>query len=247
MKKFLFFPLAIWLLTACNSSTQDDRQDDTDTFALHTNIKIFQFDKEEIKSNPEKAKINARLTEAVEEHEKQMRKDLSEALTDTEFPSKNLQFELWGETKIYINNEKFFSAKNKIYSYYGGAHGNAEELGYNFEISGNTAREITYTELFSSEKNWKRELTLLAIRAVHKKLGTKDTSLISIKEIEESEDPFSFLGDFVITKENFVVIFPKYSIACGASGVLTAELPYPEIAHLLTPFAQNLLKNILEK
>lgn len=200
---------------------------------------IFQF-----RENPNGAQnyINARLLEKYEFHKNELKQNLVEILS-CEDCATAANLSLCVQTKLCVNSPKLFSAKNSYYIYSGGANGMSYEEGFNFEISGDSAKEIKLSELFNSESEWKPVLLKLAIKSVLQKFPDIDI-LLSSDEIQAADTFEKVVSGFVLTSQGMEILFPKYSISCGAAGCLFAKVEYSELEKYLSERGRKLFKEI---
>ncbi|MBQ6534192.1 MAG: DUF3298 domain-containing protein [Opitutales bacterium] len=191
-------------------------------FELLSDIDVFQFTGENL--TPAQTEINEILL------------DLREAFVSQFYGETNIFFEL-EEVKNYLcrayfkcsvvqNTEKIFSCLINTYLYHHGANGcHSGAIGVNYAIENDRIRKIEFAELFSSdaEKNAFLRRALAVIKSREGELWV-DPEKISDAELSSLET----IVQFVLTKDKLTIMFPPYTIACGACGILTFEEPYQQ-------------------
>lgn len=203
---------------------------------------IFQF-----RENPNAAQkfINARLYEKYELHKKELKKMFAAILADENYDG-SAAWSLFAQSKVCVNTPKFFSAKNSYYIYSGGANGMSFEEGFNFEISGDTTKEIKLSELFSAKLQWKTRLLELALKSVSQNFPDVEITL-SKSEIQDPEALGKVSSGFVLHGDEMEILFPKYSIACGAAGCMFAKIKYSELEEYFSERGRSVIEKIGRK
>ncbi len=160
--------------------------------------------------------------------------------------------ELYLSSSIATNSEKFFSMRIDILAYSHGENGcQSEVVCLNFAIDKNGAHRVNLFDIIKPE--YKLQLMKTAVEKLRNKIGTTATDKLLNCELEKLESPKNGLRalsetlQFTVNKNGITIIFPPYSIACGALGILSAEIPFTEAMDMLSPKGTNLLKQLSSK
>lgn len=139
---------------------------------------------------------------------------------------KNYKSEVSIKSTVIQNNAEIFSCEIETYQYHHGASGcHSNIVGINYLICGDKIKRLNFADLFESKNDCinflKRALDELRLETKYKSIGSKELSGDEWNEILN-------VVQFSIKKDTVKVIFPPYTIACGACGVLSIELALPK-------------------
>lgn len=237
---FIFSAISLAKTDVWNGLSKVNDSDSTnifENFSMQIKAEILQFSDAQIKENPYKKFINQTLLTPINQHKKCMKETILELFNAPSFYTNNIQLEVSAKSYTYIDTPQFFSAEIALFSYYGGAHGNCERIGYNFLISPKTsAKLLTFSDILKKDKIL--DFIKFAIQKVDR------TSYI-IDEIDEPKNT-ELLNEmsFVFKNECLLVIFQKYSIACGAVGVVESEISYPDFKKFASELSNQIISII---
>ncbi len=218
-------------------------------FRLKYSEDLFLFPVENITKT--KANINSAIFEVRESFVKDVAENLKLFATNNdEIPVCHNELHL--SSSLASNNEKFFSMRIDVYAYSHGENGCQSEVAcLNFAIDKNGSHRVNLFDIIKPE--YRLQLLKTAVEKLRNKIGSTSTDKLLNSELEELEAPKNgllALSDtlhFTVNKNSITIIFPPYSIACGALGILSAEIPFIEVKNMLLPNGKNLLKQLSSK
>ena len=193
-------------------------------YELIADIDIFQFKGEKL--TPAQQTINKALkdikTNILKDYYNEVEYFFDEDLSEI----KNYKSEVSIKTTLVQNNAKIFSCEIETYQYHHGANGcHSNIIGINYLIDGDKIKKLEFANLFESKNDCveflKRALDELRLKTKYKSISSKELSGDELNEILN-------VIQFSIKKDTVKIIFPPYTIACGASGVLSIELTLPK-------------------
>lgn len=193
-------------------------------YELIANIDVFQFKGDNL--TPSQLAINRALkdtkTNILKDYYNEVEYFFDEYLSDI----KDYKSEVSIKSTVVQNNGKIFSCEIETYQYHHGANGCCSNIiGINYLICGDKIKRLKFTDLFET----KNECSKFLKRALNElKLKTKVES-IDADALSESElNEILNVVQFSIKKDSLKIMFPPYTIACGAYGILTVELVPPQ-------------------
>ena len=193
-------------------------------YELIADIDVFQFKDENL--TPSQLAINKELkdirTNILKDYYNEVEYFFDEGLSEI----KNYKSEVSIKSTIVQNNAEIFSCEIETYQYHHGANGcHSNIIGVNYLIDGYKIKKLEFADLFESKNDCveflKRALDELRLKTKYKSIGSKELSGDELNEILN-------VVQFSIKKDTVKVIFPPYTIACGACGVLSIELTLPK-------------------
>ena len=193
-------------------------------YELIADIDVFQFKGEKL--TPAQQTINKALkdikTNILKDYYNEVEYFFDEALSEI----KNYKSEVSIKTTLVQNNAEIFSCEIETYQYHHGANGcHSNIIGVNYLIDGDKIKKLEFANLFESKNDCveflKRALDELRLKTKYKSIGSKELSRDELNEILN-------VIQFSIKKDTVKIIFPPYTIACGACGVLSIELTLPK-------------------
>lgn len=193
-------------------------------YELIADIDIFQFKGENL--TPAQQAINKALKNIKTNILKDYYNEV-EYFFDEDFSEiKNYKSEVSIKSTIVQNTARIFSCEIETYQYHHGANGcHSNIIGINYLIDGDKIKKLKFADLFESKNDCinflKRALDELRLKTKYKSISSKELSGNELNEILN-------VVQFSIKKDTVKVIFPPYTIACGACGVLSIELALPK-------------------
>ena len=193
-------------------------------YELIADIDVFQFKDENL--TPSQLAINKELkdirTNILKDYYNEVEYFFDEGLSEI----KNYKSEVSIKSTIVQNNAEIFSCEIETYQYHHGANGcHSNIIGVNYLIDGDKIKKLEFADLFESKndcvKFLKKAIDELRSETVHKSISAKEFSEDELNEILK-------VVQFSIKKDTVKVIFPPYTIASGACGVLSIELTLPK-------------------
>lgn len=193
-------------------------------YELIADIDVFQFKGEKL--TPAQQTINKALkdikTNILKDYYNEVEYFFDEDLSEI----KNYKSEVSIKTTLVQNNAEIFSCEIETYQYHHGANGcHSNIIGVNYLIDGDKIKKLEFANLFESKNDCveflKRALDELRLKTKYKSIGSKELSRDELNEILN-------VIQFSIKKDTVKIIFPPYTIACGACGVLSIELTLPK-------------------
>ena len=193
-------------------------------YELIADIDIFQFKGENL--TPAQQAINKALkdikTNILKDYYNEVEYFFDEDLSEI----KNYKSEVSIKSTVIQNNAEIFSCEIETYQYHHGASGcHSNIVGINYLIYGDKIKKLNFADLFESKndcvKFLKKALDELRLKTKYKSIGSKELSGNELNEILN-------VVQFSIKKDSVKIIFPPYTIACGACGVLSIELTLPQ-------------------
>lgn len=193
-------------------------------YELIADIDVFQFKGEKL--TPAQQTINKALkdikTNILKDYYNEVEYFFDEDLSEI----KNYKSEVSIKTTLVQNNAEIFSCEIETYQYHHGANGcHSNIIGVNYLIDGDKIKKLEFADLFKSKNDCveflKRALDELRLKTKYKSIGSKELSGDELNEILN-------VIQFSIKKDTVKIIFPPYTIACGACGVLSIELTLPK-------------------
>lgn len=193
-------------------------------YELIADIDLFQFKGENL--TPAQLAINKALkdirTNVLKDYYNEVEYFFDEDLSEI----KNYKSEVSIKTTLVQNNAEIFSCEIETYQYHHGANGcHSNIIGVNYLIDGDKIKKLEFANLFESKNDCveflKRALDELRLKTKYKSIGSKELSGDELNEILN-------VIQFSIKKDTVKIIFPPYTIACGACGVLSIELTLPK-------------------
>ena len=193
-------------------------------YELIADIDIFQFKGENL--TPSQLAINKELkdirTNILKDYYNEVEYFFDEGLSEI----KNYKSEVSIKSTVIQNNAEIFSCEIETYQYHHGASGcHSNIVGINYLIYGDKIKKLNFADLFESKndcvKFLKKALDELRLKTKYKSIGSKELSGNELNEILN-------VVQFSIKKDSVKIIFPPYTIACGACGVLSVELALPK-------------------
>ena len=174
-------------------------------YELIADIDVFQFKDENL--TPSQLAINKELkdirTNILKDYYNEVEYFFDEGLSEI----KNYKSEVSIKSTIVQNNAEIFSCEIETYQYHHGANGcHSNIIGVNYLIDGDKIKKLEFADLFESKNDCVKFLK---------------------KAIDELNEILKFV-QFSIKKDTVKVIFPPYTIASGACGVLSIELTLPK-------------------
>lgn len=143
------------------------------------------------------------------------------------------------ECTIAINTPLFFSLKNTLSEYTGGAHGNSYVFWTNFDVL--KAEKIELPDILAENKH--DELTQIAEKYFRKSESLLDTaSLDSLYFFKEGK--FQLNDNFGFTANHFILYYNEYEIKPYSEGTTEIRIPYEQIKDLLTIRGKQYLESI---
>ncbi len=186
-------------------------------FCMTVDIDLFQFEGEVLL--PYQRVINEDLNELKQSKLEEFKGSLSFFIDNIQHYKKKFD-ELVIDSKVYKNDGEKFSVIVELYPYNHGASGCQTRLkSFNYKIENGEAKKLSLRDIVKSNGG---EILLikLAVEKVNKEFS--DSLYELVPEVE-----FAFQGD------NLIIFFQPYSIACGADGVLSANLAFEEIKNFV--------------
>lgn len=193
-------------------------------YELIADIDIFQFKGENL--TPSQLAINKELkdirTNILKDYYNEVEYFFDEGLSEI----KNYKSEVSIKSTVIQNNAEIFSCEIETYQYHHGASGcHSNIVGINYLIYGDKIKKLNFADLFESKndcvKFLKKALDELRLKTKYKSIGSKELSGNELNEILN-------VVQFSIKKDSVKIIFPPYTVACGACGVLSIELTFPK-------------------
>lgn len=193
-------------------------------YELIADIDLFQFKGEKL--TPAQQTINKALkdirTNVLKDYYNEVEYFFDEDLSEI----KNYKSEVSIKSTIVQNTARIFSCEIETYQYHHGANGcHSNVIGINYLIDGDKIKKLKFADLFESKNDYveflKRALDELRLKTKYKSIGSKELSGDELSEILN-------VIQFSIKKDTVKIIFPPYTIACGACGVLSIELTLPK-------------------
>lgn len=222
--------LANFLVGYCGNLKSATTEEMTPTnqrrYELIADIDIFQFKGEKL--TPAQQTINKALkdikTNILKDYYNEVEYFFDEDLSEI----KNYKSEVSIKTTLVQNNAEIFSCEIETYQYHHGANGcHSNIIGVNYLIDGDKIKKLEFADLFESKNDCinflKRALDELRLKTKYKSISSKELSGDELNEILN-------VIQFSIKKDTVKIIFPPYTIACGACGVLSIELTLPKNA-----------------
>ncbi len=123
--------------------------------------------------------------------------------------------------KVVQNTDKIFSCEIETEQYHHGANGcHSGVIGVNYALENGKIRKIKFAELFQSKSD-KIAFLKKALSDIKKQTTGLliEIDTLSEKDLEEIESQLQF----VFSDNKIKIMFPPYTIACGACGVLKSE------------------------
>ena len=193
-------------------------------YELIADIDVFQFKGEKL--TPAQQAINKVLkdikTNILKDYYNEVEYFFDEDLSEI----KNYKSEVSIKSTVVQNNAEIFSCEIETYQYHHGANGcHSNVIGINYLIDGDKIKKLEFADLFESKNECaeflKKALDELRLKTKYKSIGSKELSGNELNEILN-------VVQFSIKKDSVKIIFPPYTIACGACGVLSIELTLPQ-------------------
>lgn len=193
-------------------------------YELIADIDIFQFKGENL--TPAQLAINKALkdirTNVLKDYYNEVEYFFDEDISEI----KNYKSEVSIKTTLVQNNAKIFSCEIETYQYHHGANGcHSNIIGINYLIDGDKIKKLEFADLFESKNDYveflKRALDELRLKTKYKSISSKELSGDELNDILN-------VVQFSIKKDTVKIIFPPYTIACGACGILSIELSLPQ-------------------
>lgn len=212
-------------------------------YELIADIDIFQFKGENL--TPAQQAINKALKDIKTNILKDYYNEV-EYFFDEDFSEiKNYKSEVSIKSTIVQNTARIFSCEIETYQYHHGANGcHSNIIGINYLIDGDKIKKLKFADLFESKNDCinflKRALDELRLKTKYKSISSKELSGDELNEILN-------VVQFSIKKDTVKVIFPPYTVACGACGVLSIELTLPKNAKYGAANLQNVPAQHLNK
>ena len=200
------------------------RPTDRRKYELIADIDVFQFKGENL--TPAQLAINKELknirTNILKDYYNEVEYFFDEGLSEI----KNYKSEVSIKSTVIQNNAEIFSCEIETYQYHHGANGcHSNVIGINYLIDGDKIKKLEFADLFESKNECaeflKKALDELRLKTKYKSIGSKELSGNELNEILN-------VVQFSIKKDTVKVIFPPYTIACGACGILSIELSLPQ-------------------
>ena len=212
-------------------------------YELIADIDLFQFKGENL--TPAQQAINKALKDIKTNILKDYYNEV-EYFFDEDFSEiKNYKSEVSIKSTIVQNTARIFSCEIETYQYHHGANGcHSNIIGINYLIDGDKIKKLKFADLFESKNDCinflKRALDELRLKTKYKSISSKELSGDELNEILN-------VVQFSIKKDTVKVIFPPYTVACGACGVLSIELTLPKNAKYGAANLQNVPAQHLNK
>lgn len=193
-------------------------------YELSADIDIFQFKGENL--TPAQLAINKELkdirTNILKDYYNEVEYFFDEGLSEI----KNYKSEVSIKSTVIRNNAEIFSCEIETYQYHHGASGcHSNIVGINYLICGDKIKKLNFADLFESKndcvKFLKKAIEELRLKTKYKSISSKELSGDELNEILN-------VVQFSIKKDSVKIIFPPYTVACGACGVLSIELTFPK-------------------
>lgn len=143
------------------------------------------------------------------------------------------------ECLITINTPLFFSMKNKLSEYTGGAHGNNYVFWSNFDIL--KAEKIELNDVLA--KNKQEELTKIAERYFREADSIHDTTSLDSSYFFEG-GKFKLNDNFGFTENHLVFYYNEYEIKPYSEGTTEVRIPYEKIHGLLNIRGKQYIESI---
>jgi len=149
-----------------------------------------------------------------------------------EFFSTNDSAGSWQEDRSYsiaYYSEGLISLTGEVYSYTGGAHGNAYYISSNYVIDNSKASLIQLSDLFKPGSNYLKALSTYCIND----LLAKGAGWIANGEIESFSE--KDLGVFALSPEGIKFAFAPYAVGPYAEGSYFVIVPFRELEGIINP------------
>lgn len=143
------------------------------------------------------------------------------------------------ECLITMNTPLFFSMKNKLSEYTGGAHGNNYVFWSNFDIL--KAEKIELNDILA--KNKQEELTKIAERYFREADSIQDTTSLDSSYFFE-DGKFKLNDNFGFTDNHLVFYYNEYEIKPYSEGTTEIRIPYQKIHGLLNIRGKQYIESI---
>ena len=204
-------------------------------YELIADIDVFQFKGENL--TPAQLAINKALkdirTNVLKDYYNEVEYFFDEDLSEI----KNYKSEVSIKSTIVQNTARIFSCEIETYQYHHEANGcHSNIIGVNYLIDGDKIKKLEFADLFESKNDCinflKRALDELRLKTKYKSISSKELSGDELNEILN-------VVQFSIKKDTVKIIFPPYTVACGACGVLSIELTLPKNAKYGAANLQN--------
>lgn len=198
---------------------------------LNANIELPQFVGEDIA--PWHKDINAQLLEI----KSKWTEDFVEELKFHNFKDfEKYTCELEIKSEVLLNTPRIFSCIIRIFAYQHSANGCQRHVeAKNFLCENGRAKLLKLEDVARKEKIEK--ILSLAVRKIanDNKIKTLNNAYTESDFIADAKEQDSITNEvqFAMTSNSIVIIFPAYTIAAGAEGVLSCELKYKDIENLL--------------
>lgn len=143
------------------------------------------------------------------------------------------------ECLIATNTPLFFSMKNKLSEYTGGAHGNNYVFWTNFDVV--KAKKIELADVLA--KNKQEELTKIAEHYFREVESIQDTASLDSSYFFEG-GKFKLNDNFGFTEKHLVIYYNEYEIKPYSEGTTEIRIPYEKIHGLLNIRGKQYIESI---
>lgn len=207
-----------------SATTEEMTPTNQRSYELIADIDLFQFKGENL--TPAQQTINKALkdikTNILKDYYNEVEYFFDEDLSEI----KNYKSEVSVKSSVIQSNAEIFSCEIETYQYHHGANGcHSNIIGINYLIDGDKIKKLEFADLFESKNECaeflKKALDELRLKTKYKSISSKALSGDEWNEILN-------VVQFSIKKDSVKIIFPPYTVACGACGVLSIELALPK-------------------
>ncbi len=248
MKFFIIITLIICLSSGAFAHSQIPEEERKCEYKLKYSDRLFLFPEKGI--NKAQREVNEAIRRLKSRYTSEFVDDLKSFLNDPCPLSSINENELLLSSEISQDSEDLFSVRIDIYSYFHGSNGCQQKVVcLNFAMSEYGAKEILLSDLILSTNTLK--LLRLSIKNLRGKIDDNIiSSLLDEGGLEKYENvsgntkPLSELIHFTINLQAMTIIFPAYTISCGADGILCSEISIKELDKILTPYGKKLFGDI---
>ena len=228
MKKFVeIFTLTLVLLSGFYFGTKFNSQEESvpeneRKFELFADVKLFQFTGENL--TPAQIQLNKALLDIREKVVSDFYDEIKIFFEPDFEEVRNYISGVALNCKVVQNTDKIFSCEIETEQYHHGANGcHSGVIGVNYALENGKIWKIKFAELFKSKSD-KIAFLKKALSDIKKRTTGLliEVDTLSEKDLEEIESQLQF----VFSDNKIKIMFPPYTIACGACGVLKSEQNY---------------------
>jgi hypothetical protein len=139
-----------------------------------------------------------------------------------------------GAGSVMIMNKKFVSLAMLMYSFEGGAHPNAYEEMFSFDLE--TGKKMKLEDLFTDTE----EIRKIAENKFRKEKNITPEQSYSDAGFDFEE--FYISENFAFDEKDFIIYYNTYEIAAYMQGATELRIPYSEISRIMKPEILEVMK-----